>query len=87
MASTSEVGYAKQLAEFEDFTEKLIQLGPIYNPPKPELTIDNLQFKITEAKNAMRSISIAMPPYSMAVDKQQLAFKPLNDKITRSLNF
>lgn len=25
MASTSEVGYAKQLAEFEDFTEKLIQ--------------------------------------------------------------
>lgn len=87
MASTSEVGSAKQLAEFEDFVNQLTALGTVYNPPKPELAFANLKEQLTSAKNAMREISSAIPPYSTAVDKQTLAFKSLNDKITRSLNY
>lgn len=87
MASTSETGYAKQLAEFEDFTKLLSALGEAYNPPKPELAITNLLEQLNAAKSAMREISAALPPYSAAVDKQNLAFKFLNDRVTRSLNY
>ncbi|GGI24687.1 hypothetical protein [Pedobacter mendelii] len=87
MGLTSETGNAKQLAGFEDFIAQITALGTLYNPPKPELRILNLQEKLTEAKIAMRDISIAMPPFSLAVDKQVLVFKSLNNKITRSLNY
>lgn len=87
MASTSETGNAKQLAGFEDFITQLLALGALYNPPKSELSISKLQEKLNEAKSAMRDISISTPPFSAAVDRQVLAFKFLNNKITRSLNY
>ena len=87
MASTSETGYAKQLAEFEDFTNLLSALGELYAPPKPELQLANLQGQLNAGKAAMREISVAAPPYSAAVDKQNLAFKFLKDRITRSLTY
>ncbi|WP_316831342.1 hypothetical protein [Pedobacter aquatilis] len=87
MASTSEVGFAKQLADYEDFLELLSKLGDLYMPPKRELHLINLRNHLTTAKEAMREVSTFLPPYSTAVDKQTLVFSLLNDKITRSLNF
>ncbi|WP_316734872.1 hypothetical protein [Pedobacter aquatilis] len=87
MASTSEVGFAKQLADYEDFLELLSKLDDLYMPPKRELSLANLRSHLTAAKEAMRAVSVAVPSYSTAVDKQTLAFSVLNDKITRSLNF
>ncbi|WP_316739325.1 hypothetical protein [Pedobacter aquatilis] len=87
MASTSEVGFAKQLADFEDFTELLAKLGDAFVPPKRELNLNNLQTQLAAAKDVMREVSRTAPIYSVAVDNQALAFKNLNDKITRSLNY
>ncbi|UKT64499.1 hypothetical protein [Pedobacter mucosus] len=87
MASTSELGNAKQLAGFEDFVTQLMALGTAYSPPKPELILANLQAQLTAGKAAMREISTTSPLYSIAVDNQELAFKSLNDKVTRSLNY
>ncbi len=83
MASTSEVGHAKNIANLNLLNTKIIAVGAIYNPSNPKLLLSNLQNIYTSAFNQQESVNSLVAPYSVAVDKREIIFKPLNSELTK----
>ncbi len=50
MASTSETGHAKNVANFEDFISFVTAYGATYNPSKASIKLANLNAIFTQAK-------------------------------------
>ena len=86
MASTSERGHAKNVANLNTLITYLTSLEAKYNPTKEAINVANLQTLYNDCSTAMGNIKIVLPPYSTAVDKQELAFKPLSKLTTKILN-
>ncbi len=86
MASTSETGHAKNVANFDDLISFATGYGTAYNPSKPTLKLTALQTLSTSAKNAINAVNAALPAYSNAVAARESAFEPLNKLITRVNN-
>jgi hypothetical protein len=76
MASTTEVGNAKNVALFED----LISFVSAYTPPKPydpsknSIKLPNLILKKTDADNVMLGVDQKSPPFIIASDQRKLVF-------------
>lgn len=83
MASTSEVGHAKNIANLNVLNANIIALGAIYNPSNPKLQLVNLQNLYTTAVTQQQSVNNLVGPYSIAVDERELIFKPLNSELTK----
>jgi len=83
MASTSEVGHAKNIANLNLLNTNIIALGAIYNPSNPKLLLTNLQNFYTTAFNQQESVNNLVAPYSVAVNERELIFKPLNRELTK----
>ena len=86
MASTSETGHAKNVANFDDLISFATGYGTAFNPSKPTLKLTALQTLSTSAKNAINAVNAALPAYSNAVAARESAFEPLNKLITRVNN-
>ena len=83
MASTSETGHAKNIANFNLLNTNIIALGAIYNPSNPKLLLTNLQDIYTSAFTQQESVNNLVAPYSIAVDEREIIFKPLNRELTK----
>lgn len=83
MASTSEVGHAKNIANLNLLNTNIIAVGSIYNPSNPKLLLANLQNIYTTAFSQQESVNNLVAPYSVAVDERELIFKPLNRELTK----
>lgn len=83
MASASETGHAKNVANFKTLNGYLASLGARYNPSKKSIQLPNLQTQYTVAGQALAAIQDAFPPFTAAIDEQQAAFKPLDKLVTR----
>ena len=83
MASTSEVGHAKNIANLNLLNTNIIAVGTIYNPSNPKLLLSNLQNIYTSAFNHQESVNNLVAPYSVAVDEREVIFKPLNRELTK----
>ncbi|WP_293871945.1 hypothetical protein [Flavobacterium sp.] len=83
MASTSEVGHAKNIANLNLLNTNIIALGAIYNPNNPKLLLTNLQSVYTTAFSQQTSVNNLVAPYSIAVDGRETIFKPLNRELTK----
>ncbi len=83
MASTSEVGHAKNIASLNLLNTNIISLGAIYNPSNPKLILTNLQTIYTTAFNEQQAVNNLVAPYSLAVDNRESIFKPLNKELSR----
>ena len=83
MASTSEVGHAKNIANLNLLNTNIAALGNIYNPSNPKLQLANLQNLYTTAFNNQESVNNLVAPYSLAVDEREIIFKPLNRELTK----
>ena len=83
MASTSEVGHAKNIANLNLLNTNIIALGAIYNPSNPKLLLTNLQDIYTSAFTQQESVNNLVAPYSIAVDEREIIFKPLNRELTK----
>lgn len=83
MATISEFGYAKNLANFESLIILIKVLGPSYNPSKESIKVPAMEALLQEGKNSFKAFNSTKSDYSIAVDAQQKAFKPLNPLITR----
>jgi hypothetical protein len=57
MASTSEVGHAKNIANLNLLNTNIASLGAIYNPSNPKLLLTNLQSIYTNAFNQQESVN------------------------------
>jgi len=83
MASTSEVGHAKNIANLNLLNTNIIAVGAIYNPSNPKLLLTNLQTIYTNAFNQQENVNNLVAPYSIAVDERETIFKPLNRELTK----
>jgi hypothetical protein len=83
MASTSETGHAKNIANLNLLNTNIIALGAIYNPSNPKLLLTNLQNMYTTAFSQQESVNNLVAPYSVAVDEREVIFKPLNRELTK----
>ena len=75
MASTSEVGHAKNIANLNLLNTNIIAVGAIYNPSNPKLLLTNLQNVYTSAFTQQQSVNNLVAPYSVAVDEREIIFK------------
>ena len=83
MASTSETGHTKNVANLKTLNNYLGTLGADYNPSKPAILLPALQAMHINADKSLSSIQNAMPAFSAAVDAQEAVYKPLNKLVTR----
>ena len=83
MASTSEVGHAKNIANLNLLNTNIVALGATYNPSNPKLLLPNLQAIYTTAFTEQASVNNLVAPYSVAVDDREVIFKPLNRELTK----
>ncbi|MBP1617909.1 MAG: hypothetical protein H6Q14_1736 [Bacteroidetes bacterium] len=86
MTTTSESGYAKNLANFESLIILIKALGSNYNPSKESIKVSALEAILQEGKDIFTAFNSAKSTYSISVDAQQKAFKPLSPLITRVNN-
>ena len=83
MASTSEVGHAKNIANLNLLNTNISALGATYNQSNPKLLLTNLQTIYTTAFTEQESVNNLVAPYSVAVDEREVIFKPLNRELTK----
>jgi hypothetical protein len=83
MASTSEKGHAKNVANANLLNTNIIALGAIYNPSNPKLLLANLQGIYTTSYTQQESVNIQVAPYSVAVNNREILFKPVPKQITK----
>lgn len=86
MASTSETGHAKNVANFDDLISFVTGYGTAFNPSKATIKLTALQTLSTNAKTAINAVNAALPAYSNAVAAREVGFAPLSKLITRVMN-
>jgi hypothetical protein len=86
MASISETGHAKNVANFGELISFVSGYGEAYNPSKASIILSALLTLLSLAKNAVDAVNAALPAYSNAVAAREAAFAPLNKLVTRVLN-
>ena len=86
MASTSETGHAKNVANFDDQNSFVTGYGTAYNPSKASIKLTALQALSTSAKNAITAVNTALSAYTNAVASRDTAFTPLSKYVTRVMN-
>lgn len=81
MASTSEKGHAKNIANAALLINYATQLGATYNPSNGKIKVTNLQavHDLSKAKH-LEALDL-VPPYTLAVNNREDLFAPLNKKV------
>lgn len=83
MASTSEKGHAKNIANASLLNRHIAHLGERYNPSNPKLVLANLDSIYADAVVDQEAVNNRVAPYSLAVDRREQLFAPLSRKITK----
>lgn len=86
MASTSETGHAKNVANFEDLISFCTGYGASYNPSKVVIQLPALSATHANALAALANINALLPANTNAVNDREAAFSPLSKLITRVVN-
>jgi hypothetical protein len=86
MASTSETGHAKNVANFEDLISFCTGYGTAYNPSKASIKLPALNSQFTSAKNSLTTVNTLLPPSTNAINAREIVFTPLSKLITRVVN-
>jgi hypothetical protein len=82
MASSSEVGHAKNIANLNLLIANIIAVGTIYNPSNSNLLIINLQNIYINAFSQQENVNSLIAPYSLAVNEREILFRYLNNELT-----
>jgi hypothetical protein len=86
MASTSEVGHAKNVANFQDLIEFVIGYDTNYNPSKNSLKLAELNALKKEAEIKLAEVITKNTDYNGKVNERFLAFSNLRSLSTRLVN-
>lgn len=76
--STSEVGHAKNVANFNKMIEYCKSLGADYKPTNPLSKLENLETKYDESEVALYDVSVQKSPHTAAVNARQATFANLD---------
>lgn len=86
MASTSETGHAKNVANFEDLISFCTGYGGSYNPTKPAISIAALTTLHSNAEASLQGVTSSKNAFTVATNQRQTAFDPLRKLATRIVN-
>ena len=86
MASTSEVGHAKNVANFQDLIEFVIGYGETYNPSKNSLKLPQLIALRETAQTKLNDVITKNTIYNNKVNERMVAFSNLKSFSTRLVN-
>ena len=86
MASTSEVGHAKNVANFQDLIEFVIGYGTTYNPSKNSLKLPQLIALKGNAQSKLNDVIAKNTIYNNKVNERMVAFGNLKSFSTRLVN-
>jgi hypothetical protein len=86
MASTSESGNAKNVDNFGLLISNIASYGERYKPTNPAILLEALKKLEKDGRTALYAVNDVMPTYSRATIDRDLAFDPLAQLVTRSLN-
>ena len=86
MASTSEVGHAKNVANFHDMISFCQGYGASYNPSKATLKVVSLQALETEAQNSLAVVIPLRTAYNDTVNARIQEFNGIKQLATRLIN-
>lgn len=86
MASTTETGHAKNVANLDELISFATGYEKDYNPSKPTIKLEALKSLSGSAKKAIAAVNAALPAFSNAVAAREAAFAPLSKLVTRVLN-
>lgn len=86
MASTSETGHAKNVANFQDLIEFVTGYGATYNPSKNSLKLAELITLKTSAENSLSDVITKNTLYNNKVNERISAFNGLKSLSTRLIN-
>ena len=87
MASTSETGHAKNIANFQDLISFCQGYGETYNPTKESLKLPQLQSLYQEAQDKLNATKSQKTLFDHATNERRNAFsnlKPLSTKIVNA---
>lgn len=86
MASTSETGHAKNVANFQDLITFVSEYGPTYNPNKDALKIPQLNTVHSKAQAGVAEVVTKKANHDTAIIDRTNAFKNLKSLATRIIN-
>ena len=86
MASTSETGHAKNVANFQDLIEFVTGYGVTYNPSKNSLKLPQLISLKASAENNLADVITKNTNYNNKVNERITAFSGLKSFSTRLVN-
>lgn len=86
MASTSETGHAKNVANLQDLISFVTGYGAIYNPNKNALKLPQLTALHTASQASLADVVIKNTVYNNKVNERVVAFKDLKSLSTRLIN-
>lgn len=87
MSSTSEVGHAKNVANFADLIAYCTAYGTTYNPSKAALQLASLNTLFTTAQTELYSVTTAKNAFDTVTGDRQLTFEPLKSLATKVFNY
>ena len=83
MASTSETGHAKNVANFQDLIAFVTGYGATYNPTKASLKLPQLNSLTTTAQGNLADVITKNTTYNNSVNDRVIAFNGLKSLSTR----
>jgi hypothetical protein len=86
MASTSETGHPKNVANFEILVSRCVGFGASFNPSKANLKVPALQTQLASCKINIASVTATSVAFNNAVNARMIAFDGLKKLSTRLVN-
>lgn len=87
MASSSEVGHNKNVANLASGIQILEEMGTLYNPSNSNILLSNLNPIKTALNGTITLLNEKKPIYKNAVAHREILISTLSKKTTKSLNF
>lgn len=86
MASISETGHAKNVANFQDLISFVTGYGATYNPNKNALKLPQLNALYTASQGSLADVVTKNTAYNNKINERAVAFKDLKSLSTRLIN-
>jgi hypothetical protein len=82
-SKNSETGHEKNVENFELLIVNCTGFGARYNPKKSSLKLSELSNKLSESQGTLGEVNTYLPPHTLAIDRREKAFLPLQSLSTR----